>query len=116
MITNGEKWHYLALKSLPTFNEKRKKWFSLAKTSFSALLRGLISNHNGNFCCLNCFHSYSTEKRLEKHGRECDDHDDCDVQMPNEDNKILEYKHGEKSLKALLMVPADLESLLEKIH
>ena len=25
MITDGKKWHYLALKSLPTFNEKRKK-------------------------------------------------------------------------------------------
>ena len=36
--------------------------------------------------------------------------------MPNEDNKILEYKHGEKSLKAPFMVSADLESLLEKMH
>ena len=31
MITDGKKWHYLALKSLPTFNKKRKKWFNLAK-------------------------------------------------------------------------------------
>ena len=82
----------------------------------SALLRGITSNHNGDFYCLNCFHSYSTEKRLEKHERECSDHDDCDVEMPKEDNKILEYKHVEKSLKGPFMVPADLESLLEKIH
>ena len=44
MITDSEKWHYLAVKSL------------------SALLRGITSNHNGDFYCLNCFHSYSTEK------------------------------------------------------
>ena len=36
--------------------------------------------------------------------------------MPNEDNQILKYNHGEKSLKALLMIYADLECLLEKMH
>ena len=39
MITNGtSNWHCLAVKSL------------------SGLLRGITSNHNGDFCCLNCFH------------------------------------------------------------
>ena len=46
MISDGKKWHYLALKSL------------------SALLRGITSNHNGDLYCLNCFHSYSTKKIL----------------------------------------------------
>ena len=71
--------------------KKKKKWYNLAKKSLSALLRGLTSNHNGDFYCLNCFHSYSTEKRLEKHEKECYDHDDCLAEMPNEGNKILEY-------------------------
>ena len=35
--------------------------------------------------------------------------------MPNEDNKILEYNHGEKSMKAPFIIYADLESLLEKM-
>ena len=43
MITDGKKWHYLAVKYL------------------SALLRGIKSNHNGDFYCLNHFHSYSTK-------------------------------------------------------
>ena len=46
MITDDEKWHYLAVKKL------------------SALLRGVISKHIGDFYCLKCFHSYSTEKNL----------------------------------------------------
>ena len=46
MITDGKKLHYLAVKRL------------------SALLRGIRSNHNEEFYCLNCFHSYSTEKKL----------------------------------------------------
>ena len=38
MITDGKKWHYLAVKCL------------------LALLRGITSNHNGDFYCLSCFH------------------------------------------------------------
>ena len=49
MISNGENWHYLILKNL------------------SRLLRGITSNHVGDFYCLNCFHSYRTKKKLEAH-------------------------------------------------
>ena len=49
MITNGEKWHYLVVRNL------------------SGLLRGIISNYNADFYCLNCFCSYSTKNKLEKH-------------------------------------------------
>ena len=82
MITDGKKWHYLAVKSV------------------SALLRGITSNHNGDFYCLNCFHSYSTKNKLKKHERVCNDHDYCYEEIPNEDNKILKYNQREKSLKA----------------
>ena len=46
MITDGKKWQYLALKSVP------------------ALLRGMTIHDNGDFYCLSCFHSYSTEKNF----------------------------------------------------
>ena len=35
--------------------------------SLSALLRGITSNHNGDFYCLNCFRLYSTKEKLKKH-------------------------------------------------
>ena len=35
--------------------------------------------------------------------------------MPHKD-KILKFNHGEKSWKALFMIYADLECLLEKMH
>ena len=35
--------------------------------------------------------------------------------MPEEGNKVLKYNHGEKSIKAPLIIYADLECLLEKI-
>ena len=78
MITDGKKWHYLAVKSL------------------SALLGGITSNHNGDFYSLNCFHSYSTKNKLKKHERVCNDHDYCYVGMPNEYNKLLKYTLSKK--------------------
>ena len=35
--------------------------------------------------------------------------------MPEEDNKILKYNHGEKSMRAPFVISADLECLLEKM-
>ena len=35
--------------------------------------------------------------------------------MPDEDNKIIEYNQGEKSIKSPFIVYADLECLLEKM-
>ena len=114
MITDIEKWHYLALKSLSTSDGK--KWCNLAVKSLPALLRGITSNHNGDFYCLNCVHSYSTKNKLKEHQRVCGDHDYCYVEIPNEDNKILKYNHGEKSLKVPFTIYVDLESLLVKMY
>ena len=36
--------------------------------------------------------------------------------MPKENNKILKYNHGEKSMKVSFIIYADLESFLEKIN
>ena len=96
MITDGTgKWHYLAVKSI------------------SGLLRGITLNHYGDFYCLNCFHSYTTEKKLRKHERICENNF-CHPKMPDEDenNKILKYISGEKSLKVPFTIYADLECLL----
>ena len=43
MITDGKKWHYLAI------------------TNLSALLQGKSSNHYKDFYCLNCFNSYKSK-------------------------------------------------------
>ena len=53
MITDGKKKHYLAIKKL------------------SALVRGITSNHDGDFYYLNCLHSFKTECRLRKDENVC---------------------------------------------
>ena len=96
MITAGKKWHYLAVRSL------------------SALLRGITSSNNEYFYCLNCFHSYRTLNKLEKHGRVCNNHDYYHVDMPEAGKSILKYSSGDKSLKVPFIIYADLECLLKR--
>ena len=88
--------HYLAIKSL------------------SGLLRGITSNHNGDFYCLNCLHLYRMKSKLKKHEKICKDHDFCDIKTPDEGNKILKYIIGEKSLTVPFTIYADLQCLLKK--
>ena len=98
MITDSTKWYYLAVKRL------------------SVLLRGITSNNNGDFYCLNCFHSYSTKEKFEKHEKVCNDRDYCHVKMHNDNKKILKYNHEEKSVRGPFVIYADLDCLLEKMH
>ena len=79
MITDGKKWHYLAVKKLP------------------AWLTGITSKHDGDFYCLNCFYSSTTEDGLKEHEKVCKDHDYFHVKMPDNDNNILKYNPGEKA-------------------
>ena len=53
---------------------------------------------------------------LKKHERLCNKYDYCHVEMPTEDNKILKYNHGEKSLKAPFTIYVELECLLPKMR
>ena len=93
MITDGKKWHHLPVKKL------------------SARLRRVASKHDGDFYCLNCFHSYTTKNKLEKDYSVLKNHAYCYVEMPTEDSKTLKYNH---SMKVPFLIYADLESLREK--
>ena len=109
MITDGEKWHYIALKSEST-NDR----FNRPTKSLSKLFRGITSNHNGDFYCLNCLHSFRTDNVLKEHERLFENNDYCCVEMPTEFNKILKYNHGEKSLKTPFVIYVDLDCYLLK--
>ena len=96
MITDGEKRHYLAIKSL------------------SALLIVVKSNHYKDFYWLNCFHSYRTDNALKNHERLCNNHDYCHTEMLKKNAKILKYNHGEKSLKAPFIFTFYKECIIPK--
>ena len=75
MITDGtSNWHYLAIKNISRF------------------LREITSNHNGDFYCLNCLHSYRKKSKLKKHEKICKNYDFCNLKMRDVDNNILGSK------------------------
>ena len=90
MITNGNDWHYLAVKKI------------------SALLRGITPKNNGDI------HSFRTKNKLKSHKRVCENKDFCNVIMLSEDTKILEFNQYQKSDKTPFIIYADLECIIEK--
>ena len=96
MVTDGTKWHYLALETL------------------SGLLREMTGNNHGDFYCLNYSHSHTTKNRLKKHQRICKNHGYCKLEMPKK-GSVLNYISEDKSVMTPFVIYADLESILEKI-
>ena len=88
--------------------------FSSSKKNLSALLRGTMSKHHSDFYCLDCPHPFATKNKLESHKKVCDNKEFCNIVMPSEDTKILEFNQNQKSDKAPFIIYTDLESLIEK--
>ena len=74
-------WHYRAIKSIP------------------ALLRGVSSSHNGDYYCLNWFHSYSTEEKLKAHEELCINNNFASIKMSTKKNKYVSSTPGKNTLK-----------------
>ena len=84
MITDGKKWHYLAV------------------TNLSALLAKKSSNHDGDFYCLNCFNSYTTKNKLKEHEEICNNHDSCHIEMPKWVKKTIKIQSWRKIIKGYI--------------
>ena len=97
IISNGEKWHYLAVKKL------------------LALFRGIKGKHQGDFYCLNCLHCFAIENNCESHKTVCENKDFCNIIMLPKDTKVLELNKYQKSDKAPFIIYTDLEYITEKI-
>ena len=77
MITNGEKWHCIALKS-----ESTDDGFNRPIRNLSRLFTGITSRHCGAFYYLNSLHSFITDNALKRNERSCDNNYYCHVEMP----------------------------------
>ena len=72
---------------------------------------------NGDFYCLKCLHFFRTQNKLELYKKVYETTDFCNVIIPSEDNKILEFNQYQKSYKAPFIIYADLElKITLKIH
>ena len=60
---------------------------------------------------MNCLHSFRTKNKLESHKKVCENKDFCNVIMPSEDTKILEFNQYKKSDKAPFIIYGDLKRI-----
>ena len=86
-----------------------------SKRRLSTLLRGITCNYHGDFYCLNCLHYFARDKKLESYKKVFKNKDVCNVIMPFEDTKILEFNQYQKCDKSLFIIYADIECIIEKI-
>ena len=73
MVTNGKKWDNLAVKNI------------------SKLLRGITSNHDRDYFCINCFYSFAKKEKLNLHENLYKNHHYCHMEMPEGYKNILKY-------------------------
>ena len=64
---------------------------------------------------MNCLHFFATENKCESHEKVCENKGFCNVIMPVKNTKTLEFNQYQESDKALFVIYADLECLIEKI-
>ena len=108
---NNEKWHFLALPSIPTDDGCLRP-----VKSFSKLMHGISSKNNGDFYCYGCFHSFRTQSVLLKHIELCKDNKFCKIELPKKGKNFKYHKPGSKSLKMNYVIYADFETLLIPYH
>ena len=70
-----------------------------SKKTISLIKRNNFKHH-GDFHCLNCLHSFATENKLESQSKVCENKGFCNIAMPSEDTKTLEFNQYQKSDKA----------------
>ena len=64
----------------------------------SGLLRGVTSNNNSDFYCLNCFCSYRTKNKLDLHKKVCQNRDYCQVDEESSTTEINKHTPSGYSL------------------
>ena len=110
-IKDGEKWHFLALKSIKQDDNTHKPTLA-----FSKLMQNISSKSHENYYCYGCFHTFRTQSKLEEHHNLCKNKDNCPIRVPKEGKNTLSHKFGTKCLKINDVIYLDLESILEKYN
>ena len=95
-------------------NEEKERRHYLAVKKLSALLHEVNPKHKGDFCCLNCLHSFRTENKLKSNEEVCKNKDFCGTVMLSKKDNILVFNRYMKSDKMPYISFADIEFWLKK--
>ena len=59
---------------------------------------------------------FLNKNKFQSHKKVCENKFFCNIMMPSEDTKMMEFNHHQKVEKAPLAIYAGLECLIEKIY
>ena len=97
-IEDGEKRHYVAIKSL------------------GRLLSKMNSKHNpSQHFCNNCLQGFSEQRSRDEHYAYCRSNESVRIEMPTK-RPIVDYSNGQHQFKVPFVMYADFESILEPIQ
>ena len=98
LITDHNKKHYIAIKSLKTL-----------------LSRQNSKHKESQHFCINCLQGFAEQKSRDEHYVYCRSNEAVRIEMPNK-KPIVEYSDGQYQFKVPFMTYADFESILEPIQ
>ena len=98
VIVNGEKRHYITIKSISRLSSKLN-----GKTQHAYHYR------------MNCLNDFRIESARDKHYEYCSSNGDIKVKMPTEKEKWLKFHDGQYQFKVPFMLYADFESILKPV-
>ena len=83
LITDGEKSHYTAIKSLSRLLSRKNR-----------------VKRDQQYYCLNCLNAFNSQSSRDKHYGNCIDHEAVQIEMPQrEEDKWVQYHDGRNSLR-----------------
>lgn len=83
-------------------------------TNLSRLVSSQLSKYNHrHYICDRCLNFYTNMQKLECHMKNCVN--ECQIEMPNNANKWIQFKNHQNQLKVPFIVYADTEAILRRI-
>ena len=98
LISENDKWHYTAIKSLSRLPTSRN-----------------TKHKCKQYFCNNCLQCFSQELSSDEHYSYCIDNETVRVEMPNKGTTI-EFYNGQNQFKVSFMMYADFEAILAPIQ
>ena len=96
-------------------NKDRGKHYCSIKR-LSALVGLQCSSHNGKkYFCEKWLHYFQSQSNLVIHKIDCKRMNECRINLPTEDKKILRFSNHRKKIRAPFVVYADTESILGEV-
>ena len=96
LISEDNRWHYAAIKSL------------------SRLLTSRNSKHGKQYFCNNCLQGFTQESSRNEHYGYCIDNETIRVEMPSKGSTV-EFYDGQNQFKVPFMMYADFEVIQERV-